>query len=117
MVNLFGKVTAPMAVAIRLKRLGRTHRPFYRIDAIEKRNARNGRSLENLGHYDPFAKEAEKQVVLKTERVQFWIDQGARPSATVTSFLRKADIRWGNPKKKSRKSMQRKRQAEAKKKG
>ena len=98
-----------MAVAIRLKRLGRRHRPFYRIDAIEKRNARNGRSLETLGIYDPFVKDPAQQVILKADRVQHWIDLGARPSEAVISFLRKIDVRWGNTQRKSRKSMQRKR--------
>jgi small subunit ribosomal protein S16 len=77
-----------MAVAIRLKRCGRRHRPFYRIEAIEKRNARGGRSLETVGWY--------------------WIDKGARPSDTVTSFLRKSNVKWGTPgQKKSRRAQQR----------
>ncbi len=103
-----------MAVAIRLKRLGRKHRPFYRIDAMEKRNARGGRSLETLGHYDPMVEDPVKRVTLKIDRLQFWIARGARPSETVTSFLRKADIRWGNPKKKSRKTLHRKRKSTGK---
>ena len=77
-----------MAVAIRLKRLGRKHRPFYRIEAMEKRNARNGRSLENLGYYDPMVEDPMRRVVMKVDRVQHWLDRGARPSETVTSFLR-----------------------------
>lgn len=100
-----------MAVALRLKRFGRTHRPFYRIEAIEKRNARNGRSLETVGYYDPMVADADKRVVLKTDRVQFWLDRGARPSQTVTSFFRKLDLKWGNPAKKNRKTLQRKRRA------
>ena len=93
-----------MAVAIRLKRCGRTHRPFYRIQAIERRNARDGKSLETIGTYDPFAK--GETVQLKTERVQHWIDQGARPSTTVSTFLRKIDVKWGKPMR-SRRSIQR----------
>jgi len=95
-----------MAVAIRLKRCGRRHLPFYRIEAIEKRNARGGRSLETLGWYDPLVDDAQKRVKLHVDRIQYWIDQGARPSATVTSFLRKVDVKWGNGKK-SRRSQQR----------
>lgn len=100
-----------MAVALRLKRLGRRHRPFYRIEAIERQNARNGRSLETLGFYDPLVQDEEKRVKLNVERIQHWLDQGARPSETVSVFFRKADVKWGNPLKKSRKSLQRKRRA------
>ena len=99
-----------MAVVIRLKRLGRTHRPFYRIEAMEKQNARNGRSLEILGIYDPMVDDDQKKVKIDVERVKFWIDRGARPSQTVNSFLRKLDIEWGT-KRKSRKSLHRKRRA------
>ena len=95
-----------MAVALRLKRCGRTHRPFYRIAAIEKRNARGGRSLETLGWYDPMVDDAEKRVKIHVDRVQHWIDQGARPSETVTSFLRKVDVKWPMAKK-SRRAVQR----------
>lgn len=101
-----------MAVALRLKRCGRKHRPFYRIEAIEKRNARDGKSLETIGTYDPFA--ANEQVKLNVERAQFWIDQGARPSTTVTSFFRTHDLKWGKPKK-SRRSIQRAKKRAAKK--
>lgn len=99
-----------MAVALRLKRYGRTHRPFYRIEAIEKRNARNGKSLETVGYYDPMVEDPQKRVNLKVDRIQFWLDRGARPSDTVTSFFRKADVKWGTVRK-SRKSLQRKRRA------
>lgn len=90
-----------------MKRFGRTHRPFYRLEAISKRNARDGRSLETLGHYDPMVADAEKRITLKTDRIQYWLDQGAQPSDTVRSFLRKAQVKWGNPAKKSRKAKQR----------
>ena len=103
-----------MSVRIRLTRLGRIHRPFYRIEAIEKRNARGGRSLDNIGYYDPMVDDPQQRVKIKLDRLQHWIDQGARPSQTVNSFLRKVDVNWGT-KKKSRKSLQRKRRAESKK--
>ncbi len=96
-----------MAVAIRLKRCGRRHRPFYRIEAIEKRNARGGRSLETVGWYDPMVDDAQKRVKLHEERIQHWIDNGARPSQTVTSFLRKSNVKWGGTFKKSRRAQQR----------
>lgn len=104
-----------MAVAIRMKRGGRTHRPHYRIEAIERRNARNGRSLEVLGTYNPFDPVQERQVQLKVDRIQHWIDQGARPSDTVASFLRKVDVNW-KPKT-SRRAKQRAKKRAAKQQG
>ncbi len=95
-----------MAVMIRLKRCGRRHRPFYRVEAIEKRNARQGKSLEIVGTYDPFVEDAATRVKLKVDRVQHWLDQGARPSQTVTSFLRKVDVKYGQVKR-SRRAIQR----------
>ena len=58
-----------MAVKIRMMRIGRRHRPFFRINATESRNQRDGRILEKLGHYDPIEKDKDKQVVLNIERV------------------------------------------------
>ena len=101
-----------MAVAIRLKRHGRKHLPFYRIDAMEKSRARGGRSLETLGYYDPLVEDKKKKVHLKVDRVQHWLDRGARPSETVLSFLRSMEVKWGDPTKKSRKCLQRKRAKE-----
>ena len=104
-----------MAVMIRLKRCGRRHRPFYRVEAIEKRNARQGKSLEIVGHYDPFVEDQQKRVKLNVERIQHWIDQGARPSETVTSFLRKVDVKYGQTKTSRRAKQRDKKRAAAKK--
>ncbi len=104
-----------MAVMLRLKRCGRRHRPFYRVEAIEKRNARQGKSLEIVGTYDPFIEDPLTRVKLKVDRVQYWIDQGARPSETVTSFLRKVDVKYGKVKT-SRRAAQRAKKREAEKK-
>jgi len=73
--------------------MGRRHRPFFRINAIESRNARAGRILEKLGHYDPILKDKEKQIVLNVERIQYWLEQGAIPSETVSDMLTKAGIK------------------------
>ncbi len=81
-----------MAVRLRLKRFGRRNRPFYRICAIDGRRRRDGRTLEDLGYYDPAAREAEKQYKLNTERIRYWLEQGAEPSETVRSLLRKSGI-------------------------
>lgn len=81
-----------MAVKIRMTRMGRRHRPFYRINAVETRTPRDGRILEKLGHYDPIEKDPAKQVVLNLDRVRFWLGQGAVPSDTVAQFLKKQGI-------------------------
>ena len=59
-----------MAVKLRMTRMGRRHRPFFRINAIESRAPRDGRVLEKLGHYDPIEKDQAKQVVLNIERIK-----------------------------------------------
>ncbi|MCK4888115.1 MAG: 30S ribosomal protein S16, partial [Planctomycetes bacterium] len=82
-----------MAVKIRMTRIGRRHRPFFRINAIESRNPRDGRILEKLGHYDPLEKDKAKQIVLKTERVKYWLDNGAVPSDTVSQILLRLGIK------------------------
>jgi len=76
-----------MAVKLRMTRIGRRHRPFFRINAVESRTPRDGRILEKLGHYDPIEKDPAKQVVLNRERVQYWLDKGAIPSDAVSEML------------------------------
>ncbi len=76
-----------MAVKLRLMRMGRRHRPFFRINAVDARTPRDGRILEKLGHYDPIEKDTAKQVVLKRERVEYWLNKGAVPSDTVSQIL------------------------------
>lgn len=82
-----------MAVKLRLMRLGRRHRPFFRINAVESRNPRDGKVIEKLGHYDPIEKDLEKQIVLDRERVQYWLDKGAIPSDTVSQILLRHGIK------------------------
>jgi small subunit ribosomal protein S16 len=72
-----------------MKRIGRTNSPFYRINAIDGRSARDGRIIEELGSYDPHASD-DKKVRFNAERVQYWLSVGAQPSDTVRSFLKKA---------------------------
>jgi small subunit ribosomal protein S16 len=96
-----------MAVKIRLKRMGRTHRPFYRVNAVVDRNARDGRVLEQLGHYDPIESDKDKQVSLDLDRVKHWLDVGAIPSETVSTLIKRSGMehkmlrlpRPGKPKK------------------
>ena len=81
-----------MALKMRLKRLGRKGAPFYHIVVTDSRNARNGRFIEQLGHYDP-APELST-IVFNLERVVHWYKIGARPSDSVAAMLRakKVDI-------------------------
>ncbi|MBN1766180.1 MAG: 30S ribosomal protein S16 [Sedimentisphaerales bacterium] len=73
--------------------MGRRHRPFYRISAMDIRTPRDGRELEELGHYDPIAADENEQVVIKDEtRIRYWLDQGATPTETVKKLLQKKGI-------------------------
>ncbi len=81
-----------MAVKLRLKRFGRTHRSFYRVNAVDSRTPRDGRVIEELGWYDPQAKDAGKQLDLNRERIEYWLSLGAQPTETVASLLKKQGI-------------------------
>ena len=76
-----------MAVKIRLARHGTKKKPFYRIVVADGESPRDGRNLENVGTYDPLIDPVK--VTLKSERIKYWIDQGAKPSDTVLSLLKK----------------------------
>ena len=81
-----------MAVKIRLKRLGRTNHPFYRLNAVDSRTPRDGRVIEELGYYDPRNKDQSKQFVAKLDRCKHWLDVGAIPSETVSTLLKKGGL-------------------------
>jgi len=78
-----------VAVRIRMKKMGRKHRPFYRICAIDIRRPRDGRVLEELGTYDPMVSETDARVTLNGERVQYWLGVGATASDKVSVLLKK----------------------------
>jgi small subunit ribosomal protein S16 len=78
-----------LSVAIRLTRVGATKRPAYRVIAIDKRRARDGRALEILGYYDPLTEPATVQ--LETDKIRAWIGKGARPSETVVKLMAQAE--------------------------
>jgi small subunit ribosomal protein S16 len=69
--------------------MGRSNLAFFRLSAIDSRSPRDGRVIEELGHYDPRAKDAAKQFVAKIDRCKYWLDVGAIPSETVSSLLKK----------------------------
>jgi small subunit ribosomal protein S16 len=81
-----------MAVRLRLKRFGRTHRSFFRVSAVDARNSRDGRVLEELGYYDPNNKDPARQVKLDLDRIKHWLSVGAVPSQTVRDLLKKNGI-------------------------
>ncbi|MGC9455131.1 MAG: 30S ribosomal protein S16 [Phycisphaerae bacterium] len=87
-----------MAVRLRLKRLGRRHQSFYRVAAMDIRSPRDGRVIEELGWYDPEAKDPEKQVSLNRERIEYWLGVGAQPSDTVRNLLKRQGIAAGGAK-------------------
>lgn len=78
-------------VRIRLKRFGKNKSPFYRIVVADQRMPRDGRFIEQLGHYDP-KKEGKDKIVVDSERVKYWISRGAKPSETVLNLLKQAGI-------------------------
>ena len=72
-----------------MKRMGRKHRPYFRIVAIDSRQPRDGRTLEDLGTYDPMVKNKDNRVTLKADRVKYWMGVGAQPSEKVQAILTK----------------------------
>lgn len=78
-----------MAVRIRLKKLGRRHRPFYRVCAMDSRTPRDGRVIEELGTYDPMVPETDARAILNGERIDYWLSVGALPTPKVGVLIRK----------------------------
>jgi small subunit ribosomal protein S16 len=72
-----------------MKRMGRTHRPFYRICATDRRTPRDGRVIEELGSYDPSVPDTNARCTLKAERVDYWLSVGAQPSDKVRVLIKK----------------------------
>lgn len=76
-----------MSVKIRLRRMGANDEPFFRVVATDSRYATTGRFLETLGWYDP--KKDGVNFELKSDRIDYWLAQGAKPSDTVNSLIKK----------------------------
>ncbi len=74
-----------MAVHIRLRRVGKTKAPSYRVVIADSRSPRNGKFIEAIGHYDPLRD--SDNLVINPERARHWIKNGARPTATARSLL------------------------------
>lgn len=77
-------------VKLRLKRMGKKGRPFYRIVAADSRSPRDGRIIEEIGTYNPIA--SENQITVNKELAMKWLQNGAKPSDTVRSILSKEGI-------------------------
>ncbi len=78
-----------MAVRIRMKRMGRKHRSFFRICATDSRAPRDGRVLEELGTYDPSIPETDARTTLNGDRLKYWLGVGALPSEKVAILIKK----------------------------
>ena len=97
-----------------MKRTGRKNRPSYRLSATDSRNARDGRTLETLGHYDPASPVAALRLKLEPERIKHWLSVGAKPSETVASILRQQGIPLTDKPRKVRDRSGRKKASQAK---
>ena len=75
-------------VRLRLRRMGAKKKPFYRVIAADQRSPRDGRFIEQLGHYDPMKEPFDLK--LNLERVDYWLSVGAQPSDTVAGLIKRA---------------------------
>jgi small subunit ribosomal protein S16 len=83
-----------VAVRIRMKQMGRTHRHYYRIVAIDSRQPRDGKVIEELGTYDPHVKEKSARVTLRPARIKYWKSVGALPSEHCEAIFKKFMKKW-----------------------
>jgi small subunit ribosomal protein S16 len=80
-----------------MKSFGRRHRPFYRICAMDARSPRDGRAIEELGHYDPMVRNVEARTVLNVNRIRYWLSVGAQPSEKVQALLNRHGVKKPAP--------------------
>jgi small subunit ribosomal protein S16 len=72
-----------------MKKMGRKHRSFFRICAVDSRSPRDGKVIEEIGTYDPKIPDVDARVTLNQDRLQYWLGVGALPSVHVAAFIRK----------------------------
>jgi small subunit ribosomal protein S16 len=77
-----------------MQRHGRKHRPYFRIVAIDSRQPRDGRFLEELGTYDPMVAKTDDRVKLVPERIKHWMSKGALPSEKCAVLFKKYMAKW-----------------------
>jgi len=82
-------------VSIRLRREGTKNSPYYRVVVADQRSPRDGKFIEQVGVYDP--RKPGKNSKLAVDRLDYWISQGAQPSDTVASLLRRAKAEAAQP--------------------
>jgi len=75
-------------VTIRLARTGAKKRPFYHIVVTNSRSARGGRFIERVGYFNPVATGGETRLEVNSDRVNYWISQGAQPSDRVGQLIK-----------------------------
>ena len=78
-----------MSVRIRMKRMGRKHRPFYRVCIMDRQRARDGKAIEEVGYYDTSVADKSQRVSLNMERIDYWLSVGAQPSEKVNALITK----------------------------
>ena len=79
-----------MAVKIRLRRMGATKAPFYRVIVADSRSPRDGRFIEEIGYYNPIVEPA--QLSIDADKAKKWLNNGAQPTETVKALLKKSGI-------------------------
>ncbi len=79
-----------MAATIRLARHGAKKRPFYRIVVADRRNARDGRKIEQVGFYDP--RTEPERIEFEADRLVRWLERGAKPSLTVSQLIKRSGV-------------------------
>ena len=79
-----------MAVKIRLKRIGAKKTPFYRVIVADERSPRNGKFIDEIGYYNPLTNPAD--IKIDADKAKSWIANGAQPTETVRSLLKKSEI-------------------------
>jgi small subunit ribosomal protein S16 len=83
-----------VAVRIRMKKMGRKHRMYFRIVAIDSRQPRDGRVIEELGRYDPLVPDVDATTTLKPDRIKHWLSVGAKPSERCATLFKKYMAKW-----------------------
>ena len=85
-----------MATKIRLKRIGRRNRPFYRLVVMDERSRRDGAAIEQLGWFNPLERNDEKNFALNDERIIHWLKEGAQTTETAHNLLKRTGLtyRW-----------------------
>lgn len=79
-----------MALKMRLRKQGRTNRPFYRLVITDSRNKRDGKYVEAIGWYDPMSSNEDQILMVKADRAQHWVEQGVEMTEKAEDLIKKA---------------------------